>query len=590
MRVFPLLVLIAALISAHSSSAIPAPERSNRALVAVVNTDGDVYLGWRLLVSDDPAVGFNVYRETAGGAPVKLNAEPITTSTNVIDADVSLARANAWVLRPVLGGRELDERVRVELPANPPARQFLSIPLEGAYEFNRVAIADLTGDGVLDYVIKQPGGGIDPGRAQFSRDTYKVEAYDGKTGAFLWRHDLGWNMNMGVWWTPMVVFDFDGDGRAEVALKTAPYAATLEESLVEQEGEARGFVVKGPEYVSVLDGMTGREIARADWVARGNPEDWGDPRGNRVNRNQIGVAHLDGNRASLLVARGTYTRMRVDAYNLVEGKLVPVWSWDGDQEEPRVRGQGSHGMVAVDIDDDGRDEVILGSVVLDDNGRLLWSNGKGHPDHAYVSKVLPDRPGYQIMYGYESRQQKNGIMLADARTGEVIWGHPDPTTHIHDQGMLADIDPTNPGMEYYGAEQNINLGAFMYDASTGKLLSTEYLGTLSPRSFWWLDGPTKMMSPFSYRAQSNRIQNHRGELIDEFPGKIIAIADVLGDWREELIISFEGELRIYTTSVPATSRRITLMQDTLYRTYVAHVSMGYFYPPQAGGKYFTPKP
>ena len=132
-----------------------------------------------------------------------------------------------------------------------------------------------------------------PGTIRPSPDTFKLEAYNGRTGAFMWRYDLGWNMNMGVWWTPFITGDFDGDGKAEVALKMAPYAATKEEAVI-AEG---GFVLEGPEYLVVLNGMTGKEIARADWVERGDPARWGDPRGNRVNRNQIGVAKLDGKTA-----------------------------------------------------------------------------------------------------------------------------------------------------------------------------------------------------------------------------------------------------------------------------------------------------
>src|SRR5687768_14154105 len=130
-------------------------------------------------------------------------------------------------------------------------------------------------------------------------------------------------MNMGVWWTPQIAADLDGDGKAEVALKMAPYAATREEATISD----LGFGIEGPEYVVVLNGMTGKEIARADWVERGDPARWGDTRGNRVNRNQIGRAKLDAKQTSLLVARGTYTYMYLDAWNLVDGKLVKVWRW-----------------------------------------------------------------------------------------------------------------------------------------------------------------------------------------------------------------------------------------------------------------------
>jgi hypothetical protein len=560
-----------------------AQERFNRGVVALVNSEGKPYIGWRLLKSDPPNVAFNVYRRTAGGNAVKINARPLTTSTNLVDTGAPMDKENAWFVRPVAGGREQAPSETASLPANSPPNQVFTIQFQGSYAANKVAIADLDGDGVFDYVIKQPGGGLDPGTARPSPDTYKLEAYNGKTGQFLWRYDLGWNMNMGVWWTPYIAADFDGDGKAEVALKMAPYAATREEALI----SPNGFVLEGPEYVTILNGMTGKEITRADWVERGDATRWGDDRGNRVNRNQIGLAKLDGKRTSLLVARGTYTLMYLDAYNLIDGKLVKVWRWFGDETEPKVRGQGSHGMHVYDVDGDGKEEVLLGSVAVDDNGKTLWSKGLGHPDLFYLADIIPERKGLEIAYGYEVRQKVNGIQVSDARTGEMIWGHPEPTTHIHDWGLFADIDPDNPGYEFYGAEQNRKLGQFLYSARDGKLLSKEDLGSITLRPFYWLDGPQKVYHIFSYRSNTFAFQKYKSqEKLGEFPGRLIALADVLGDWREELILADEGVLRVATTTVPATTRHVNLMQDPLYRNDVALVSMGYFYPPSTSYNLF----
>jgi rhamnogalacturonan endolyase len=564
-------------------AAVHAAEKFNRGLVAAVNSDGKAYLGWRLLKDDPAGVAFNVYRRTAGGKPVRVNSRPIATSTNLVDMAAPMDQENVWYVRPVAGGRERAPSERVTLVANSPPNQVFSIKLQGAYAANKVAIADLNGDGVFDYVIKQPGGGLDPGSARPSPDTYKLEAYDGKTGRFLWRYDLGWNMNMGVWWTPYVVADLNGDGKAEVALKMAPYAATREQALI----SPNGFVLEGPEYVTILDGTTGKEITHAGWVERGDPARWGDDRGNRVNRNQIGIARLDGNTTSLLVARGTYTLMYVDAYNLVQGKLVKLWRWFGDETQPPIRGQGGHGMHIYDFDGDGREEMAFGSFLVDDNGKTVWANGLGHADVFYAADIIPERPGLEIAYGYENRQQGNGIQVADARTGKMIWGHPNPTAHIHDWGMFADIDPSNPGYEFYSAEQNRKLGQFLYSARDGQLLSKEDLGAVTLRPFYWLDGPQKVYHIFSYRSNAVSFQQYKGnEPVGQFPGRLIAIADVLGDWREELILADNGVLRIATTTAPATTRHVNLMQDPLYRNDVAHVSMGYFYPPNTSYNLF----
>lgn len=580
----PLLLLGLAASAATGRADAPA----NRGFIAVPTGERSVYLGWRFLAPDPAGLAFNLYRQSGDEAPVRLNDRPIIAGSNYVDADAPRDREITWVLRAVslprgAPPREGDELGRVTLPAGAPVQPYQTIPLQGEYGFQRVGVADLNGDGWLDYVIKQPDGGLDPGSPRRSPGTYTVEAYL-HDGTPLWRHDLGWNMNLGIWWTPMIVADLDGDGKAEVALKTAPYAATFEESLAERDGPAAGFVISGPEYCSVLDGLTGREKARVDWVERGEPRDWGDDRGNRVNRNQIGIARLDGKRLSLLVCRGTYTRMVVDAYDLTAEGLRRRWRWDGDRESPPVRGQGSHGLHAADLDGDGREEIILGSVALDDDGSVLWNTGMGHNDMGYLTDIIPTRPGLELALGYETRQERNGICVVDARTGEIIWGHPYKTTHIHDQGMFGDFVPDHPGIEFYAGEQD-GTGYWTYAAGTGHLLTDRNLGGLSPRAVFWTAETSKVIIPeIPWRErtgrQVNELRTFAGDVIQRVEGGIVAIADVVGDWREELIVSLPGELRVYTTTIPTPRRRVWLMEDPLYSNDVAQQAMGYQYPPQ----------
>jgi rhamnogalacturonan endolyase len=541
------------------------PETRDRSLIAVVTPKKQVYLGWRLLSSDPKGVAFNVYRSTDRGPLAKLNTEPIRASTDFVDKTVSLAKSNYWQVKVVIEGVELSGGTGIGLLAKSKPLPYQAITLKSDYVFSKVGIADLDGDGKLDFVIKQPQQVTDPGVWKPSPDSFKVEAYR-HDGSLLWRRDLGVNIEQGVWWSPMIVADFDGDGKAEVALKTAPLDVDYRNKV--------GRVLTGPEWLSVLDGLTGQEIARVDWPARGDIAEWGDKVGNRASRHLIGFAKLDGKRTSVLALRGTYTKMLVDAYNLVGGKLEKVWSWNGDEETPKVRGQGMHGMHAADVDGDGREEIILGAAVIDDNGKALWNLQMGHPDVCYVTDVIPDHPGLEIAYGFETAQEKNGFCVVDAKTGKILWGCDHMTTHVHSQGLLADIDPKNPGLEFYGGEKFLK-DRWLYSATDGKLLSREDFGTLAPNPIYWDDSYVK-----PYLTKDGDIVKYKGVKLGQIEGKVIAIADILGDWREEIITSVPGELRIYTTTIPATRRNVWLMEDPIYRNDVSHVSMGYLYPPQ----------
>ncbi len=558
-------------------------ERLGRGVAAVPHAEGGAYVGWRLLGSDPDDVAFNVYRTTDGAAPVKCNDAPVAATTDFLDAAAEPGGKHAYFVRPIVDGREGEPSDRFELPAPVEGTPYRSLKLrDPETTFQKVGIADLNGDGRYDFVLKTPNTNIDPWYRYWrpSETPYKLEAYL-SDGTFLWSKDLGWNIETGIWYSPYIVYDFDGDGRAEVAVKTAPMDVDYRDT--EPGGDPgreypAGRVRRGPEYLSILDGMTGEEKARADWPSREGFGE-GERNYNYASRNQMGVAYLDGKTPCLLVARGTYTTMKLVAYQYHQGKLKPLWSWDS-REEPtgRYHGQGAHFMHSADVDGDGRDEVILGSCVIDDNGQGLWSTGLGHPDHCYVGNIDPTRPGLEIYYGIERRQPRNGICLVDARTGEILWGLDTPTHHIHSTGLVSDIDPAHVGQEGYSGEhpEAPNKHARWLHSVQGKLIADETTWDmgLAPRAVYWNATPQREVL--------------RGRRLLQFPDRTLAAdieghqaawADILGDWREEIITSVPGELRIYLTPLPARDRRVTLMQDPIYRIDVAHLAMGYAQPP-----------
>jgi rhamnogalacturonan endolyase len=537
-------------------------ETLDRGVVAIAAEAGQVYLSWRLLDTDPANVRFNVYRTTSAGE-VKLNATPIIATTDFVDTGAARSPGIAWRVSAVVNGREL--------PSSTPDR-WTGAPLAGykgirlrddVRSVDRVGVGDLNGDGAYDFVVKHPSGSVDPGRQVPSKDTYKIDGYDGRTGAFLWRIDLGWNVNHGIWFSPMVVRDLDGDGQAEVCLRTAPYAATREQAF---DG-GKGFVLQGPEYLSVYAGDTGREIAKVDWIERGRPEDWADHTGNRSSRHMMGVAYLDGKTPSVLAVRGTYGLMKVDAWTLRGGVLQKIWRWTNERQPFKYQGQGQHSIKVGDIDADGFDEILNGSIAIDNDGRTMWGTGLGHGDRFYLSDIDPDRPGLEVWYTIEDPHPQNGVSLWDARSGTLLFGTREPNRDNQIAGGLAgDIDPSFPGMEVWGDRY--------FFTSNGQVIP----GPVPPQNelVWW-DGD--LLRELHSRGS---ISKWKGSELGRTEGAVHQVADLLGDWREEVVTFASGELRVYSTALRAIDRRVTLMQDPLYRNDVTHRSMGYPHVPLPG--------
>lgn len=535
-------------------------ERLDRGVVAVRTSPTTVYVGWRQLDDDKAGAAFNVYRRIASGKPEKVNREPIRATTDFVDSAAPGGQCISYCVRAVHGADEGPASPEAAAVTSPGNSACLKIPLgDGKTTVQKIGLGDLDGDGHTDFVLKTPKNNIDPYEKYWSRspDTYKLEAYrhDGKR---LWQYDLGWAIERGIWYSPYLVYDFDGDGRAEVAVKTG-------------EGDPRdpdGRVQTGPEYLTILDGRTGKPITHVNWIPR-------EPFGtyNFASRNQLGVAYLDGKTPCILMERGTYTAIILVAYEFHGGKLRELWRWDNRNESRKFRGQGAHWMHAADVDGDGRDEVAIGSAVIDDDGTALWCTGLGHPDHFYLGKIDPARPGLQIYYGIESRNKRNSMCLVDARTGTILWGHDEPTTHIHSSGLCADIDPAYPGSECYSGERDFKDKRWLRNAQ-GKVISTKDLGGLSPRSAYWDADRQREL------VVGSRIRKYgAAEPLARIEGDLVAVIDLLGDWREEILTSVPGELRIYTTTIPAEDRRACLLQDPIYRTDVALAAMGYYQVP-----------
>jgi len=546
---------------------VPGLERLDRGLVAVGREDGSVFLSWRLLKEDPQDIAFEVRRrslESGTDQSIVLTKEKSYRLTNFVDKSAGDAGKKTFIYE-LYGYSQKNEsatsrrlgEVRITLVGQP--KSYLSIPLKGDYDFQKVGLGDLDGDGVYEFVIKQPDFNTDPyqhpGYWKRSTTTYKLEAYR-LDGTMMWRYDMGWSIEAGIWYSPWIVYDVDGDGKAEVYCKAG-------------EGDPRdekGLVTTGPEFLVKLDGQTGQVVAKTDWLTRDGYPDY-----NYYCRNFLTVAYLDGKTPSLIMQRGTYNLIKTKA---MDKDFNQIWYWESPQEKKKYDGQGSHGLISADVDEDGRDELVIGAAVLDDNGKGLWTLEMGHPDMCYVADIDPNNPGLEIFYGIENRLESDGICVVDAKTGRKLWVHKKPTRHIHGQGMAGDILAQFPGMEVYAGERDLEQ-RWLYSA-TGQLIEFQKSGDLSPRAVWWDADPQKEV------VISGAIGDWGGETIQRIEGRPVAVVDCLGDHREEVITALKGELRIYTTIVATSDRRVCLMQDHQYRLGVVAQTVGYYYPAQLG--------
>ncbi len=554
-------------------------EKLNRGIIALPVENKEVYIGWRLLETDAGSEGFNVYRVSGNNSPILLNENPVFNTTDFIDKNPVMNETSTYFVCNIVNGVEgiSSENTEVTLPTK--ADSYISIMLAGDYSANKAGVGDLDGDGQFEYVIKTPDISFDPwagdgterkGLWQPSPETYKLEAYR-LDGTLMWQYDMGWSIEMGAWFSPYLIYDFDGDGCAEVALKAG-------------EGDPRqpdGHVASGPEYLMILDGKTGNEITRTDWIPRE-----GYDTHESMNRNQLCVAYLDGKTPCIIAERGTYDVIALAAYTLENGLLRQLWEWN-DREEGGLSytGQGAHCVHGIDVDDDGRDEVIIGGAVIDDNGVGLWTNhemltpiggmygynsgsGHGHPDRCIVGEFDPNNPGLEVYLCIEPGMEKNGVCLLDAKTGELIWGIDEESRHCH-YGLIADIDANEPGVEIWAGDEGLD-NYWLFSAD-GKLLSKEKNITRHA-AFWDAD-----LQREYFDLDKNCLVDYPDGLERSvvFPDRPLAIGDVFGDWREEVIIAVNGELRIYTTTIPATDRRISLLRDPIYRLDVCQQSQGY---------------
>ena len=565
-------------------------ENLNRGLVAMRLNPNQVYLSWRMLGTEPTNVSYNLY---CNGK--KVENSPIKTTTNYTHTTTLNEK---YTIRAIINGKEQPESETATVWAD----QYLDIPMQipnggttpdglsYTYSVGDSSAGDVDGDGQYEIFVKwDPSNAHDNSHTGYTGNVF-IDCYR-LDGTQLWRIDLGKNIRAGAHYTQFMVYDFDSDGKAEMACKTSDGTIDGTGEVIgsatadyrETTGRTTGFILSGPEFLTIFNGVTGKAMASADYLpARGKITDWGDGNGNRVDRFIAAVAYLNGSKPSLVMGRGYYTRLVRVAWDWRNNKLTNRWIFDSnDSKSAAAFGQGNHQMTVGDVDRDGKDEIINGSSAIDDDGKLLYANGLGHGDSLHMTDMDPDRPGQEVWQCHESpKQYKNyGLEFRNAKTGEPLWGVEGNGIDIG-RGNAADIDPRYKGYECWGATGNL------YDCKGNQI------GTAKPSinfSIWW-DGDlsrellnSNQIDKWDYtNATSVNLLTATDYSSNNGTKSTPCIsADLFGDWREEVIFrkSDNTAIRIYTTNIPTTHKLYTLMHDTQYRVAIAWQNSAYNQPP-----------
>ena len=585
-------------------------EKLSRGLIGIPTEEG-MYFSWRMTLEDAAGLQFDLYRSSNGGAEVKLNKEPIDRTSDFLDRTVDYTVDNRWTLKATTGEVATWTRLKGE-ERNP----YLSIPIckpeDGeiagepfTYTANDCSVGDLDGDGEYEIILKwSPSNSKRPPQRGFTGNTY-LDAYK-MDGTRLWRIDLGPNVRSGAATTNFLVFDFDGDGCAEICCKTGDGTvdglghrigdAQVDWRTWDKKSPTYGKIVNGPEYLTVFEGRTGKELDSKEYIPTRYPLDgWGgvggncgnDNTGGRSDRFTAGVAFLDGKTPSPVMVRGWYGRTVVAAWTFTNGALKHTWTFDSAAPGwETYSGMGNHSVTVADFDGDGCDEICVGAMTVDHDGKGLFTTGLRHGDALHAGRFIPSRQGMQV-FGVHENEGDNEIVkrtpavaMFDGATGEIIWQ--DGLGQDAGRGVAADIDP-----RYDGAECWCNIGG-LRRGDTGEIICNRKPDSCNFTIYWDADPLAELLdhvsiSKWNWNAESTDLLLKAEGVVSNngTKGNPCLSGDILGDWREEGIWASEDqtELRIYSTTIPAVDRRATWMNDRQYRLAIAWQNVAYNQPP-----------
>lgn len=591
-------------------------EKLDRGLVALpANSGSGNFVSWRFLGTDDNNARFDLVRN---GTTIASDLEV----TNYKDASGNssseyqvITKVNGEVIStsdPVKAWGDVYKKLKLDRPAKG--------ALGGTYSPNDCSVGDVDGDGEYELFVKwDPNNSKDNSQSDKTDNVY-IDCYK-FDGTKLWRIDLGVNIRAGAHYTQFQVFDYDGDGKAEMMCKTAPgskdglgnyvnQAATNDKIKAADNNKDwrtnAGRINGGHEYLTIFNGETGAaihtiayypnrnakpELSEAagtyNWDDRSGKNDKGDY-GNRGERYLAATAYLDGpdHNPSGIFCRGYYTFAHIWAVDFDGQQLKTRWLHSSDSRttyklrdaegnQKTLKGSictsglkrytmyanGNHNMSIADVDGDGKDEIIWGSAALDDDGKMLYATGFGHGDAIHLGDFNPDRPGLEV---FEVHEEKGTYAwdLHDAATGEILFkGGPEGVDN--GRGMCAQLDPKHRGAYFSSASERQQRSA-----TTGEIASSVQ-ASVNFRIYWdgdlqeeLLDGTkidkwTASGTTRLYIKGKNPYDYNASSSCNSTKATPNLQADIFGDWREEIIL--------WSTNDNATLNIFTTNTPTTYR-------------------------
>lgn len=591
--------------------------RSNATANTYAAYNNYILLSWRMLPGDDENTAFDIYRSADGGTEMLLTYSGVKGKTCYQDKTANRQKTNTYRLTP--RGQKNVTLATYTMTADQASQglPYVEIPLRDTkdvcdrdtiwYEANDVSVGDLDGDGVYEIVVKRLLTHGKPDRSvvyegtaatespRYVRHTVLYEAYR-LDGTFLWRVCSGPNIMLGNS-SSFAIADFDGDGRAEMAIKTGEgtifgdgqeIGDTDGDGKTDYRKDDKHYIEAGPEFFSIVDGLTGRELARADYIARGTSEEWGDNYFKRASSLRVAVGCFDGVLPSVVLGRGVYAKSVLEAWDYRDGQLTRRWHFDSEdggrgkdgKGNTRYGAQGFHSLSVGDVDGDGFDEVVYGSMTVDHDGQGLYTSEYGHGDALHLGKFDPQREGLQIWSCQEFG--KTEAVLRDARDGSTIWASTAADDNDTGRALVADIDPDSPGCEVWWYKSTAH-------SIDGRDLG--YTPTSCNMAIWFGSGLNRQL--FNEASVHQQHDNSRIFTISRYDAIRVNgtkanpswYGDILGDWREEIIMpdsTRTKNLKVFTTWFPTDHKFHWLMTDHVYQMSALNQNVGYNMPTQLG--------